>query len=84
MPLELDMASLTASAAIFTCPQTKLPLRAMSLEQAQAALGSTNLVPRSNAEPEPFGVTSTLMVRSDNACAYPVVDGIPILLAPSK
>jgi uncharacterized protein YbaR (Trm112 family) len=84
MPVELDMPPLTAGEAIFQCPQTKLPLRAMPLEQAKAALGSTELVPRSNAEPAPFGVTSTLMVRSDNACAYPVVDGIPILLAPEQ
>ena len=84
MPLELDMPSLTAGEAIFLCPQTKLPLRAMSLEQAKAAMGSAELVPRSNAEPAPFGVTPTLMVRSDNACAYPVVDGIPILLAPEQ
>jgi len=84
MPVELDMPSLTAGEAIFLCPQTKLPLRAMSLEQAKAAMGTAELVPRSNAEPAPFGVTQTLMVRSDNACAYPVVDGIPILLAPEQ
>lgn len=84
MPLEINMPSLTAGEAVFLCPQTNLPLRAMSREPAKAALGSADLVPRSNAEPAPFGVTSTLMVRSDNACAYPVVDGIPVLLAPEQ
>lgn len=84
MPVDLDMPSLTAHEAVFLCPQTKLPLRAMSLDEAKGALGSANLVPRSNQDPVPFGVTSTLMVRSDNACAYPVVDGIPILLAPEQ
>ena len=84
MSVEVDMPSLTAGKAVFICPQTKLPLRAMSLAEAQAALGSTELVPRTNAEPAPFGVTATLMVRSDNACAYPVVDGIPILLTPEQ
>src|SRR5262249_50701823 len=39
---------------------------------------------RSNADPAPFGVTATLMVRSDGKCAYPVVDGIPILLPPEQ
>ena len=84
MPVELDMPSLTAGEAIFLCPQTKLPLQAMSLDEAKGALGSANLAPRTNQDPAPFGVTSTLMVRSDNACAYPVVDGIPILLAPEQ
>ncbi len=84
MPLELDMPSLTAGEAIFICPQTKLPLRPMSLDDAKQALGSTDLAPRANADPAPFGLTPTLMVRSDNACAYPVVDGIPILLVPEQ
>jgi uncharacterized protein YbaR (Trm112 family)/SAM-dependent methyltransferase len=84
MPVELNMPALTADMDIFVCPQTKLPLRPLPLDQAKEALGSAELVPRSNADPAPFGVTSTLMVRSDNACAYPVVDGIPILLAPEQ
>ncbi|HEX3600834.1 MAG TPA: class I SAM-dependent methyltransferase [Lacipirellulaceae bacterium] len=84
MPLEVDMPSLTAGQAVFICPQTKLPLRPMSLDQAKAAMGSAELIPRTNQEPVPFGVTSTLMVRSDNSCAYPVIDGIPILLVPEQ
>src|SRR4051812_29466227 len=84
MSLEVDMVNRTAGQAIFICPQTKLPLRPMSLEQAKEALGSANLAPRANTEPAPFGVTPTLMVRSDNGCAYPVVDGIPVLLAPEQ
>src|SRR5207247_4893003 len=55
-----------------------------SLERAREALGSADLVPRTNADPAPFGVTSIMMVRSDGGCAYPVVDGIPILLAPEQ
>jgi len=84
MPFEIDMPSLTAGEAVFICPQTKLPLRAMSLQEAKQALGSQDLAPRENREPEPFGVTATVMVRSDNQCAYPVVDGIPVLLAPEQ
>ena len=48
MPVELDMPSLIRGDAVFICPQTKLPLRAMSLEEAKAAMGSAELVPRSN------------------------------------
>ena len=81
---EIDMPALTADQTVFICPQTKLPLRAMSLDKAKEALGSADLAPRTNAEPAPFGVTPTLMVRSDNGCAYPVVDGIPVLLAPEQ
>jgi uncharacterized protein YbaR (Trm112 family) len=84
MPVEADIAALTARQAVFICPKTKLPLRAMSLEDAKKALGSERLAARANTEPAPFGVTSTLMVRSDHACAYPVVDGIPILLGPEQ
>src|SRR6476620_9000398 len=81
MSVDIDMPALTAGEAVFICPQTKLPLRPMSLEQAKEALGSENLAPRANTEPAPFGVTATMMVRSDGGCAYPVVDGIPVLLA---
>jgi ubiquinone/menaquinone biosynthesis C-methylase UbiE/uncharacterized protein YbaR (Trm112 family) len=84
MTPQLDIPSLTAGEACFICPQSKLPLRPMSLDEAKKALGSDELIPRTNAEKPPFGLTSTLMVRSDNACAYPVVDGIPILLAPEQ
>jgi uncharacterized protein YbaR (Trm112 family) len=84
MPLELDMPSLTAGEAIFICPETKQSLRMMSQQDATAAMGGSTLTPRTNAEPAPIGITPTLMVRSDNACAYPIVDGIPILLAPEQ
>jgi uncharacterized protein YbaR (Trm112 family) len=84
MPLGLDMPKLLAGENVFICPETKLPLRAVSLEEAKKALGSNDLVPRTNVDPEPFGVTTTLMLRSDNLCAYPVVDGIPILFTPEQ
>src|SRR4051812_20206361 len=84
MPIGIDMPSLTSDEAIFICPQTKLPLRPTSLDEAKKALGSSELAPRSNAEPPPFGLRPTMMVRSDNACAYPVVDGIPVPLAPEQ
>ena len=50
---DLDMPTLTAEEAVFICPQTKLPLRAMSLDKAKEALGSANLVSRTNADPTP-------------------------------
>jgi SAM-dependent methyltransferase/uncharacterized protein YbaR (Trm112 family) len=69
---------------LLICPSTKLPLHAMSLEEAQFSLRSKDLVPRKNKQPAPFGVTAELMVRSDHMCAYPVVAGIPLVLAPEQ
>jgi len=80
----IDMPALTRGEALFICPQSKLPLRPMPLDAARQAMGTAELIPRTNAEPAPFGVTPMLMVRADNACAYPIVDGIPILLAPEQ
>jgi ubiquinone/menaquinone biosynthesis C-methylase UbiE len=41
------------------------------------------LVPRNAPEDRPaFGETATVMVRADLKAAYPVVSGVPILLAP--
>ncbi len=84
MSLDTDKPSLTAGEAFLICPETKLPLRAMTRRDATAAMGGSTLIPRTNAEPAPTGVTEWLLVRSDNACAYPVVDGIPILLTPEQ
>jgi SAM-dependent methyltransferase len=40
------------------------------------------LVTRQPDERKPFGVTEMVVLREDGKCAYPVVDGTPILLAP--
>ncbi len=84
MPLSIDMPALTCAEAIFICPQTKQPLQAVTRDEARQAMGAAELVPRSNASPRPFGVTPIVMLRADNVCAYPVVDGIPILLVPEQ
>lgn len=84
MSREVDMPSLTADEPVFVCPESGLGLRALSVRDAESALGSRDLRTRTNIDPPPFGVTQTLMVRSDNRCAYPVVDGIPILLTPEQ
>jgi SAM-dependent methyltransferase len=44
--------------------------------------GGTELVAREPGSTPPVGPTGTVLVREDFGCAYPVVDGIPILLAP--
>lgn len=65
------------------CPETKQPLRLCPLAEAEEASGGT-LVPRSDAIPPPIGATDSVMLRADGRCAYPVKDGIPVLLTPEK
>ncbi len=68
------------------CPETKLPLELVSFEEAERRGGS--LIPRADAvdvkgtPSSPVGRTARVMLRQDLQCAYPVVHGIPILLAP--
>ncbi|MGQ0844945.1 MAG: methyltransferase domain-containing protein [Sporichthyaceae bacterium] len=59
------------------CPQTHLPLREVSADEADWVVGG--LQARLGA---PFGVTDRVLLRSDDAAAYAIVDGIPILLGP--
>ncbi len=79
----------TAHAQLLVCPVTKLRLELLSLPEAEISLGG-RLSPRSdlpNAKggvSKPAGVTDTVLVREDNKCAYPVVNGIPVLLAPES
>lgn len=68
----------------FSCPETKQKLRLTSIEEAEQLIsGGVPLISRPNHEKAtPFGRTATVMLREDHECAYPVVDGIPILLTP--
>jgi len=71
----------------FVCPVTKLPLQLTGRREAEENMGG-----RLSARPDlpnarggtskAAGVTEKVMLRSDNLAAFPVVDDIPILLAP--
>jgi uncharacterized protein YbaR (Trm112 family) len=69
------------------CPETKLSLELCSLEEAEKRIGDF-LVPRSESfntkgqASKPFGLSSQVLLRQDLYGAYPIVDGIPILLIP--
>jgi uncharacterized protein YbaR (Trm112 family)/SAM-dependent methyltransferase len=69
--------------AVLVCPVTKQPLRPVSIEEAD---GSRPLAARrrtgGGAASQHAGRTATVMLRADGEAAYPVIDGIPILLAP--
>lgn len=78
-----------AQTGSLVCPVNKMSLELMSLSEAESKLEG-KLSPRAelpNAKggvSKPAGVTETVLVREDKKCAYPVVDGIPVLLAPES
>jgi uncharacterized protein YbaR (Trm112 family)/SAM-dependent methyltransferase len=64
---------------VLACPESRLPLELVGVEEAEAQIGR----PLSARPGTPFGRTATVLLRSDMAGAYPVLEqGIPILLAP--
>jgi SAM-dependent methyltransferase/uncharacterized protein YbaR (Trm112 family) len=67
------------------CPETRRALRSCTLAEADARIaGGRTLVARSTGDVPPVGRTGTVLVRDGDDCAYPVVDGIPVLLGPEK
>jgi ubiquinone/menaquinone biosynthesis C-methylase UbiE/uncharacterized protein YbaR (Trm112 family) len=82
--LNVDMMSLIGGEPVLVCPRTKQPLTLKSRDEACDAMSSGELAPRANVSPPPFGVSAQLLVRADGQCAYPIVDGIPVLLAPEQ
>jgi uncharacterized protein YbaR (Trm112 family) len=83
----MNIDSISKYINLLVCPETKLPLELCSLEEAQQRIGHV-LVPRTEAltakkkTSKPFGLTSQVLLRQDLLGAYPIVDGIPILLIP--
>lgn len=69
---------------MFVCPSSKLPLRRVSLAAARDAIADG--APLAGAErgdgPSPLGETRSVFLRSDDAVAFPVVDGVPLLMWP--
>lgn len=59
------------------CPETKLSLRELSRADAEAVAGTLH-----SRDGSPYADATTVLLRSDDAAAYPVVSGVPILMAP--
>jgi SAM-dependent methyltransferase/uncharacterized protein YbaR (Trm112 family) len=75
----------TIDTADLVCPLTGQTLHPSDIESAEAELcKGEQLAPRGLETPHPVGRTATVLVRDDGACAYPVLDGIPILLGPER
>ena len=70
------------------CPETRQKLDLFSLSEAESEIGGKLLPLRNTTSdtfsniPEPIGVTQEVLLRKDHLCAYPVIDGIPVLLVP--
>ncbi len=73
----------TAKSSILVCPETKIPVRETSLEEATTRIcGEASLATQNTNRATPFGPTEQVMIRDDDGCAYPIVDGVPILMRP--
>ncbi len=72
----------TPESPLLVCPESRLPLRLLPLGEARAAAACG----RRRWRPGPGGLLAALpaevLLRSDGRRAYPVIDGIPVLLAP--
>ena len=66
---------------ILVCPVSRVRLRPMPLSEAEDLLGG-RLDAGAGRGYRPVGPTPTVLVREDRQGAYPVVDGIPVLMAP--
>lgn len=83
----MNIDTISKSINFLVCPETKLPLELCSLEEAQQKIGAV-LIPRSESltakhkPSKPFGLTDRVLLRQDLEGAYPIVEGIPILLIP--
>lgn len=70
---------------LLRCPETRAPLHPCPLAEAESALGGGSLRAAVTAGPggaKPIGPTPVVMLCRASRCAYPVVDGIPVLLVP--
>jgi uncharacterized protein YbaR (Trm112 family) len=66
---------------MIVCPITKLPLELLDaerLEQMNAAIAAGRVL--NQARQSVAGPVTEVLIRRDGHVAYPVVDGIPILL----
>jgi uncharacterized protein YbaR (Trm112 family)/SAM-dependent methyltransferase len=68
---------------ILVCPLTKRSLQELGLEEAERSISrGEELATRARGQVEPVGRTRRVLIRDDGGCAYPIVDGVPVLLAP--
>ncbi len=66
---------------LLVCPETGGSLSELPLQDAERLLGAVaGLRPRPRGSVAPIGTTPSVLVRADGTAAYPIVDGVPILI----
>lgn len=87
-PARVDPAvrGLDGWADLLACPETGHGLTLYPRDEAERLVGVplvSGRVPAPHDEtPAPIGPTSWVLLRDDRRCAYPIVEGVPILLVP--
>ena len=66
----------------FTCPLTQRSLYEVSLDEARHTIAAGRPLASRRTGPRPVGETPLVLLRDDAQAAFPVVDGVPVLLAP--
>lgn len=75
--------NIPSTPAHLVCPLTHQRLQVTSLEQARARISAGAPLARAPAPAAPpVGETDPVLLRADGKAAYPIIDGIPIVLAP--
>jgi uncharacterized protein YbaR (Trm112 family) len=87
MDIKQDIPVESGFWSALVCPETRqsLVLKTLKAAEAEAKCVFIAREPALNSRGElvaPIGITSTVMLRRDHQAAYPIVDGVPILLAP--
>lgn len=83
----MDQNTSIDAASSLVCPTTKLGLLLMDRGEAEKRMGGplfarNDLVNARGGTSKPAGVTEKVLVREDLQCAYPILNGTPVLLAP--
>lgn len=68
---------------LLVCPESRIALRECTLDEARRLVNSgRRLVTRTSGQPVAVGETERVLLRQDLKCAFPICQGIPILLSP--
>jgi SAM-dependent methyltransferase/uncharacterized protein YbaR (Trm112 family) len=68
---------------LLRAPKSRAKLTRVTLGDAEAFIGPS-LRPRTQEHPHPFGRTAQVALAADYSGAFPIIDGIPVLLEPEK
>lgn len=67
---------------LLCCPRSGDPLERVPRAAGEQRVGGLVASPRTGSAAEPLGASDEVLLRGDGAAAYPVVDGVPVLMSP--